>query len=54
MAQKIVLAAILMRQQKIVLVRQPKDTDWELPSGTLTQEHPTTEDGITEILYIFG
>ena len=54
MAQKIVLAAILMRQQKIVLVRQPKDTDWELPSGTLTQEHPTTEDGMTDILNKFG
>lgn len=54
MAQKIVLAAILMRQQKIVLIRQTKDTNWELPSGILSQSHSTTEDGMTDILDKLG
>ena len=54
MTQKIVLAAILMRKQKIVLVRQTEDANWELPSGTLNQEHPTTEDGMTDVLNKFG
>ncbi len=54
MAQKIMLAAILMQTQKVALIQQTKGGDWELPSGLLSSTHKTTEDGMSDILDNLG
>ena len=54
MAQKIMLAAILMQTQKVALVQQTKGGGWELPSGLLSSTHETTEDGMANILDNLG
>lgn len=54
MSQSIHLAAIIMREGRLLLHRPRPDSPWELPGGPLLEEHEDTDCGIDAILTSFG
>lgn len=54
MSQSIHLAAIVMRDGRLLLHRPKPDSGWELPGGPLLEEHQDTDSGMDAILTSFG
>jgi len=54
MSQLIHLAAIVMRDGRLLLHRQRPDRPWELPGGPLLEEHQDTDCGMDAILTGYG
>jgi 4-carboxymuconolactone decarboxylase len=54
MSQQIHLAAIVMRDGRLLMYRQRPDSGWELPGGQLTEDHADTDFGMDAILTELG
>ena len=54
MSQEIQLAALILREGRLWLVRERPDAPWMLPSGTLLPEHADVDAGMDAILGTFG
>lgn len=54
MSQRIHLAAIVVREGKLLLHREPGAPSWELPGGPLLPEHEDVDSAMDEILDAMG
>lgn len=54
MSQTIYLAAIVVREERLLLVRPAPDAAWELPGGPLLPEHDDVDAGMDAILSAMG
>ena len=54
MSQTIYLAAMVVREARLLLVRPAPDAPWELPGGPLLPEHDDVDAGMDAILTAMG
>ncbi len=54
MSQTIYLAAIVLREERMLLVRPGPEAPWELPGGPLLPEHDDVDAGMDAILAAMG
>ena len=54
MAQRIHLAAILEREGRLLLLREPGEAGWSLPGGDLLPEHDDVDVGMAAVLGKLG